>query len=240
MPKWIEAEVIKTISETDRVKRIWINPETDEMITAIPGQFITFDLPVGEKRLQRWKSYSIANYVQEGIIELCVAKMEGGLGSAYLCDEIKVGDKLKFKGPEGVFVLPDTLPYKVVMVCTGTGLAPFLAMLQMALGNAEYDHIDFHLIFGTRYEKDLLYYSDLLEFRKYKNFKLDVALSRYEGDGPFHKGYVHSIYQNTYNNNGPQPLFMLCGWQAMIDEAVGILESQMQIDKKNVMVELYG
>ena len=51
MPKWIEAEVIKTISETDRVKRIWINPETDEMITAIPGQFITFDLPVGEKRL---------------------------------------------------------------------------------------------------------------------------------------------------------------------------------------------
>ena len=55
MPKWIEAEVIKTISETDRVKRIWINPETDEPITAIPGQFITFDLPVGEKRLQRWK-----------------------------------------------------------------------------------------------------------------------------------------------------------------------------------------
>jgi hypothetical protein len=32
----------------------------------------------------------------------------------------------------------------------------------------------------------------------------------------------------------------MCGWQAMIDEAVEILDSQMQIDKKNVKVELYG
>jgi NAD(P)H-flavin reductase len=67
-------------------------------ITAIPGQFITFDLPIGEKRLQRWKSYSIANFITDGKIELCVGKLEGGLGSTYLCETVQIGDTLKFKG----------------------------------------------------------------------------------------------------------------------------------------------
>ncbi len=239
MPKWIDGTVIKIQTETDRVKRIWIKPE-EEVTTAIPGQFITFDLPVGEKRLQRWKSYSIANDVNDGILELCVAKMEGGLGSVYLCDEINVGDTLKFKGPDGVFILPEILPVQVVMVCTGTGLAPFRAMLQFVLGNPVFDATNFHLIFGTRHESDLLYHEDLMEYKKFPNFKLDIALSRHTGDGPYHKGYVHSIYQNLYNDNREQPLFLLCGWQDMIDEAVGILEDKMQIDKGNIRLELYG
>lgn len=240
MPKWTDGEVIKRTQETERVKRIWIKPLTEEPLIAIPGQFITFDLPVGEKRLDRWKSYSLANYMKDGIMELCVAKMEGGLGSVYLSDDVNVGDILKFKGPEGVFVLPEKLPSKVVMICTGTGLAPFRAMLQFALGNPLFESTFFHLIFGTRYETDLLYNADLLEFKKYQNYKLDIALSRYTGDGPFHKGYVHSIYQNLYNDNSEQPLFLLCGWQDMIDEAVGILQDKMQIDKANIRLELYG
>jgi len=240
MPKWTDAEVTSIIHETDRVKRIYIKPQTDEVVSPVPGQFITFDLPVSEKRLDRWKSYSIANQVNNSIIELCVAKMEGGLGSVYLCDKIKEGDLLKFKGPDGVFVLPKELPKNVVMICTGTGLAPFRAMLQRVLGNEEYKKINFHLIFGTRHEKDLLYMEDLHSYRQFPNFKLDIALSRYTGDGPYHKGYVHSIYLNQYNPDPSDTLFMLCGWQAMVDEAVDILENAMMVEKKNIKVELYG
>lgn len=240
MPKWTDAEVTSIIQETERVKRIYIKPQTEEVISPIPGQFITFDLPVSEKRLDRWKSYSIANNAINGEIELCVAKMEGGLGSAYLCDKIKSGDTLKFKGPDGVFVLPNDLPKNVVMICTGTGLAPFRSMLESALGNEKYANVNFHLIFGTRHEKDLLYYQDLISYKKYPNYKLDIALSRYTGDGDYHKGYVHSIYLNHYNPDPSDTIFMLCGWQEMVDEAVDILENAMMVEKKNIKVELYG
>ncbi len=240
MPKWIEATVTKIVTENDRVRRLYIDPRTEETFTAIPGQFITFDLPVGEKRLQRWKSYSIANQITTGEIELCIAKQEGGLGSTYLCEEVRVWDVLKFKGPDGMFYLPDPLPPTVVMICTGTGIAPFRAMLQAALNHDKYKNTQFHLIFGTRYETDILYKEDLEAFSKYPNFKLDIALSRHIGDGNYHKGYVHSIYLNHYNSEKTDALFMLCGWQEMVDEATDILQNAMLMEKTRIMVELYG
>lgn len=240
MAKWIEASITKTLQETDRVRRLWLKPDIPEPLSFKPGQFITFDLPVGEKRLQRWKSYSIANNLQDGELEICVSLMENGLGSKYLCKDVKVGDSLKFKGPEGIFTLPQSLPREVVMICTGTGIAPFRAMLNHCLGDETYNDTTFHLIFGTRYESDILYRESLDRYKCYPNFKLDIALSRYTGDGLYHKGYVHSVFLNQYNKDGDQPLFLLCGWQNMVDEARDLLLNAMQMDRSNIKEELYG
>lgn len=240
MAKWIDATITDISNENERVKNLWLQPQMEASITAIPGQFITFDLPISEKRLQRWKSYSIANFITDGKIELCVGKLEGGLGSTYLCETVQIGDTLKFKGPDGMFCLPKNLPSTVVMICTGTGLAPFRAMLQHVLGKSEYNNTHFHLIFGSRYKKDILYYDELESFKRYPNFKLDIALSREVEDGNYHKGYVHSVYLNTYNSENTDALFMLCGWQAMVDEAEDILLNAMMIPKEKIMIELYG
>ena len=85
------------------------------------GQFITLDLPVGDKRLQRWRSYSISSApAGTNKIELCIVHFDGGLGSTYFFDQVVVGTELKFKGPEGGFVLPEVIDQDVVMICTGT------------------------------------------------------------------------------------------------------------------------
>lgn len=240
MARWTEAKVTRKIQESPRVSRIWLKPDTEIPVTYVPGQFITLDLPVGEKRLQRWKSYSIADITEDGEIELCVGIVPGGPASTYLCQTIEVGSPLVFKGPEGTFVLPESLPKEVVFICTGTGVVPFIAMLKNVLPNQQYADTQFHLIFGIRFEEDILYTDLLNAFKAYPNFKLDIALSQYNGDKPYHKGYVHSVYLNQYNKDGAQPLFFLCGWQAMIDEAVLILLEQMQIDRSQIKVELYG
>ena len=39
----------------------YIKIDSDEPFDFKSGQFVTLDLPVSEKRQQRWKSYSIAN-----------------------------------------------------------------------------------------------------------------------------------------------------------------------------------
>ena len=67
---------------------------------------------------------------------------------------------LKFKGPDGGFVLPETIEKDLVFVCTGTGIAPFRAFLQdrIATGAAGRNW----LFFGDqRRDCDFLYRDEL-------------------------------------------------------------------------------
>ena len=56
---WYEGVVQKIAEEAPNVRRFWV--EVPEKIDFQAGQFVTMDLPIGDKRLQRWRSYSIAN-----------------------------------------------------------------------------------------------------------------------------------------------------------------------------------
>jgi ferredoxin-NADP reductase len=204
-----------------------------------PGQFITLDLPISEKRLKRWRSYSIASAPDgTNIIELCIVRNAQGLGTNWLFDEAKVGTELTFKGPDGAFVLPKgTNP--LVMVCTGTGVAPFRSMLKaMAAGVAVKRPV--HLIFGTRHASGILYRA---EFEALKStlpeFSYDIALSRGQDPDLYH-GYVHQVYLNAYAIKQPDIKFMLCGWTNMVDEAVAHLLVDLEYDRAQVVFELYG
>lgn len=64
---------------------------------------------------------------------LTVKRVPGGLGSNHVCD-LKVGDTLEVTGPFGVtFLLPEDPAAHLVMVCTGTGVAPFRGFIQHRL-----------------------------------------------------------------------------------------------------------
>ena len=208
------------------------------------GQFITFDLPVGEKRLQRWRSYSIASApMGNNVVEMCIVNFGGGLGSTYFFNEIKIGTELKFKAAEGGFVLPDVVDHDIVMICTGTGVAPFRSMLYDIHINKKV-HKNIHLIFGTRKKDDILYYDEFIELtHKIKGFTYDIALSR-ESDliktKNIHNGYVHPIYMNEYSTTRNDIHFYICGWSAMIDDAVANLLIELKYPRENIHYELYG
>ena len=204
------------------------------------GQFITLDLPIGEKRLQRWRSYSIANAPEgSNMLELCIAHSGQGLGSTYLFDEISEGSVIKFKGPDGGFVLPETIDKDLVFVCTGTGIAPFRSMI-LDLKNKGKAHQGIHLIFGTREESGILYRAELEELtRILPGFRYDVALSR-QADWPGWKGYLHQVYLSEYQTPRHDVAFYLCGWSNMIDEAVANLLLNVGYDRAQIHFELYG
>jgi ferredoxin-NADP reductase len=54
--------------------------------------------------------------------------MEGGLGTKYMFDEIKVGSELTLRAT-GSFILPNPIEKDLFFICTGTGIAPFRSML---------------------------------------------------------------------------------------------------------------
>src|SRR5687767_15555048 len=115
---WRKGIVIRIEDITHNTKRFWVQVPELEKFDFIPGQFVTLDLPIHEKLNKRWRSYSIASWPDDSnIFELVVVLAQGGLGSNYLFQEVRVGSELSYRGPQGVFVLPEKIENDIYLVC---------------------------------------------------------------------------------------------------------------------------
>jgi ferredoxin-NADP reductase len=231
------AVVTNILQETHNTRRFFLEVKDAAAIDFKPGQFITLDLPIHEKKNKRLKSYSIASAPSgDNKLELVIVLLPGGLGTEYLFNQVQVGTELTFKGPQGHFTLSENIPQNLFLICTGTGIAPFRSMVQ-ELANKKMLTQNISIIFGTRQQSDLLYAQELFDLQKqYPNFNYIPVLSREKWEGKM--GYVHAVYQELAANK-PDAEFMLCGWRAMIDEARTTLAS-MGYSKEKVHFELYG
>lgn len=244
MLQWQKGIVEKVLEETYNTRRYFIRlPETDQF-TFKAGQFVTLDLPIGEKPAARWRSYSIASAPSgENVIELLIVLLEGGAGSTYIFNEIREGSEFILRGPQGVFTLPENIDSDLFFICTGTGIAPFRSMLHHIKTN-KINHRNIYLVFGCRTQKDLLYNAEMESLQScLPNFKFIPTLSRESWQG--RTGYVHSIYeeichQSCTQGNALNPAhFYLCGWKFMIDDARKKI-AELGYDRKAIHFELYG
>src|ERR1700709_887247 len=229
---WVTSVVTKIEDETPTTKRFYFQiPEMDRF-DFVPGQFVIFDLPIHEKPSKRWRSYSIASWPDGSpVIELVIVLLEGGAGTKYLFEEIKVGSELTLRGPLGSFTLPAPLEKDIFLICTGTGIAPFRAMAHHIL-NHNLAHQDIYLIFGCRRLGDALYQKEMEElelnltgFQYLPVFSREVPENR---DHLIRTGYVHAVFEEICKKKknapvtadgivGYHPSFYLCGWKVMID-----------------------
>ena len=234
---WRTGHVIKIADETADTKRFWIQVQELEQFDFIPGQFVTLDLPIHEKVNKRWRSYSIASWPDgTNVFELVIVLDKEGVGTNYLFNKIKEGDTLILRGQQGIFTLRETLDEDLVLICTGTGIAPFRSMIHH-IKNQQIPHKNLYLIFGCRTQSTFLYYNELVQLQQeLPGFNYIPVLSREEWQGK--TGYVHQVYEEICADKRPA-YFYLCGWKGMLDEAKKrILE--MGYDKKAIHLEIYG
>lgn len=237
---WHKGIFVKIEDEAPGVKRFYIQIQTEQHFTFLPGQFMTFDLPIHEKKQRRWRSYSISSAPnQNNILEFVIVYLEGGAGTKYLFEEIKIGSEIPLRGALGNFTLPEVLDKEICFICTGTGIAPFRSML-LNIKNKQLPHPNIHLIFGTRTADALLYRTEMEQLQnELKGFAYHPTLSRQTPENwKGQTGYVHSVYENLYADRR-DALFYLCGWRNMIDEARKRL-AEMGYTKKQIIFELYG
>ncbi|HRI26819.1 MAG TPA: FAD-binding oxidoreductase [Chitinophagales bacterium] len=238
---WQEAEIIDIQPEVAGTKRFFLRLPEVETLDFRPGQFMTFDLPIHEKRNRRWRSYSIASAPNgTNVLEFVIVLLEGGLGTEYLFNQASIGTRFPVRGPQGHFTLPESIEKEICFICTGTGIAPFRSMLQHIYQN-NIPHKGLQLVFGTRLQENILYYNEMKELdQKMPDFTYHVALSREKNpDWTGYKGYVHQIYENLYADKRDAH-FYICGWQNMIDEACQRLHAMGYQRKINIICESYG
>lgn len=235
-PPWRKGIVLKIENATHNTKRFWIQIPELSTFSFSPGQFVTLDLPIHQLPNKRWRSYSIASWPNGNVIELLIVLLEGGAGSTYLFQQIHEGSEVLVRGPQGVFTLPAIIDKDLFFICTGTGIAPFRSMLHH-IKQFNIPHQNIHLIFGTRSQKDLLYYQEMKELEQaINNFHYIPTLSKEQWEGCC--GYVHAVYEQVCVDQRPAH-FYLCGWKAMIDEARTRIQN-LGYGKKDIHFELYG
>jgi len=93
-------------------------------------------------------------------VSLTVKRESDGVCSNYLCDLGK-GDKVKITGPFGAtFLMPNDAEARLLMICTGTGAAPFRAFT-MRRQRLDARGGDMVLFFGARAPDSLPYFGPL-------------------------------------------------------------------------------
>ena len=119
------------------------------------GQFVMIGLEEGSsKRLLR--AYSIASPNYEDHLEFFSIKVPDGPLTSRL-QHLREGDTVvASRKPTGTLVLGDLLPGKhLYLFGTGTGLAPFLSVIQDPEAYERFDKIV--LVHGVRYQSELAY-----------------------------------------------------------------------------------
>ncbi|GAB5466693.1 MAG: hypothetical protein Kapaf2KO_21290 [Candidatus Kapaibacteriales bacterium] len=235
--EYFKAIVKNIIKETDTVNRYQLVFPDMEEFEYKAGQYVKVDLPIDDKKTYR--QYSIASAPDgSNEIELLIVLAEHGKGTHYLFNEVEVGTELKVSKALGRFVLPDEIDKEVCFICTGVGLAPFRSMILDKYKKGEQPH-KFHLIFGTRHKKDMLYPNEWPALEKeFSSFKYYPVLSRETENWDGRKGYVHQIYQEIFKEK-QDALFYICGWDAMIKEARKNLKDEMGYERRNILFEKY-
>ena len=232
-----------------------VRPEGWELPEYEAGQYGELALPslaVPGAKLER-RSYSIASPARAPELEFYIVRVNEGYLTPSLWS-LQPGDKL-WLGPKikGKFVLSECHQQKdLIMVATGTGLAPFLSMLRTFRETPPWRNVV--LIHGSRFSRDLGYKDELEQFQKdHPWFSYLPSLTREpEGSGwTGERGRVQELFRSGAVEKAlKEPFsleyshFLLCGNPQMIDDVEALLlERGFHPHKKkvpgNVHVERY-
>lgn len=197
-----------------------LNPDTIELVleykdelTFKPGQFINLKREDGLVR-----SYSIANLPSpEKKLELHIRKLPNGAFSEWVHDHLEEGHTVSLQEPNGdCFYISGKPEQPLILIGTGTGLAPLAGILHDALEQGHTGPI--HLFHGSR-DVDGLYWVDKmkeLENRK-ENFTYTPCLSGDNIPEGYSAGRAHQVALEAYSKLGGYRIF-LCGHPDMIKE----------------------
>ena len=235
--------------------------ESDPFLNYVEGQSIGI-MPVGEDangKPHKLRLYSIASTrhgddFEGNTVSLCVRQLQyekdgetiNGVCSTYLCD-IKPGDKVKITGPVGKeMLLPDEEDANIVMLATGTGIAPMRAYLRRMFEATEKEKNKWNfkgkawLFMGAPKTANLLYDADFEHYKSKfpENLRYTKAISREQNNTKGGRMYIQDrvlehaeeIFDMIEN---PKTHIYLCGLKGMepgIDEAMTTAASAKGLD----------
>ena len=175
----------------------------------LPGQYVHIHVPGSDQN----RYYSFSSRPGDKRLTFLIRNIPGGLMSRYLTGAAKVGDRLTMTGPHGSFYLRE-MKRAVLMLAGGTGLAPFLSMLEL-LAEKGCDQ-PVHMIYGVTHDADLIKLDILDDFAsRIETFSYTTCVAHEDSAHP-RLGYVTHHMDAAALYDGDVDVY-LCGPPPMVD-----------------------
>ena len=177
-----------------------------------PGQFLNIKNPDGEVR-----SYSIASTQKQAndTLEIHVKKHQFGKVSNWLGEQIKTNDEVEISGPNGdCFYINDQPEQPLLLIGTGTGLAPLLGVVRQALSQ---NHTGDIKLYHGAVEDDGLYLTDELKklSNKYSNVEIHLGTLKQSDNKNISCGSINDIALTNHPELKGWKIY-LCGDPQMV------------------------
>ncbi len=218
MVEKFKVQVIDLVWDTPTVYLIRLRRTDGKPLEFVPGQWVLARIESNGNDVRR--AYSVASppHVKDHF-ELCIKEVEGGEMSPVLA-RMKPGEIFDCAGPYGKFVLVNPLRTDIQFVATGTGIAPFRAMIDTIFHDGT--DVDVRLFFGVRKEDQIIYDDHFYALaEKHDNFEFVPTLSRPSDAWKGEKGYVQRLVKNRIKKWKDEEIY-LCGIPEMVDEVKGM------------------
>ena len=206
-----------------------------EPFTFLPGFFIGIQADCGDDGVRR-SPYCISSPPNdEGTFRLLVRLVPAGPLSIYL-GGLKPGDVICFRGPSGRSMVPKEDDTDLVLLATGVGVGPLLALAQHVLPDG-FDR-RMRLYWGLRQVDDVCLVGELDELAaRYDTFSYDISLSQPPPGWSGLRGRLTESVPPLLEHLGDTHYYLV-GNGAMIEELCSVL-SDKGVDKTLLHEEAY-
>lgn len=203
-----------------------------------PGQFLPFKIKTNDDKYKdALRTYSLSMFPNEFTYRISVKRIEGGLISTYLHDQLNIGDSIEAMVPTGLFTIKNKTN-DIVLISGGIGITPLLSMLYAESSTRS----NIHFIQAVQNSSIHPFKEDIENIAKLSNIKNTVFYSAplatdKEGIDYNYTGYISKDFLKENLNLHSD--FYLCGPPPFM-KAVENNLLDLGVEKNKIYYELFS
>ena len=246
-------KIISKVKETDDITSFYLSPHDGrELPGFLPGQFLTFQIPVPNQAQPVIRCYSLSDSpFHSARYRVSIKRVPAprdnpsappGLISTHFHDVLNENDIVDVKAPSGHFSMSMTKSSPVVLLAGGVGITPLLSMLNAITEMASQREVWFFL--GVRNKKEHVMKEHLeMVARENENVRLNVFYSAPAETDVLSEDYHVKGRVNVENIKVILPSsnfdFYICAPPPMVKDLRKDL-ADWGVPKKNIHFEAFG
>ncbi|HNX92709.1 MAG TPA: FAD-binding oxidoreductase [Syntrophomonas sp.] len=237
-PRILKLRLADIILETPTTKTLRLVAREGNLPPFQAGQYINLQVEINGVRTSRPFSIS-SSPRQTAYYDITVRKIENGFVSAYLFDDVRVGDEFTSSGPAGNFYYnPLFHGEKLVFLAGGSGVTPFMSMIRENI-DLGLDR-EIHLFYGSQTSEELIFHSEFSDIAARRpNFHYHPVLENVPADYEGLSGMISSDLINRVLGDIKVDTYYICGPQGMYDALLPQLKA-LNIPARKIRHEMFG
>lgn len=231
--------VARKVKESDSITSFHLVPSDGVPLAPFrAGQHLPVEVEMPGEAGALQRAYSLSGPPGTEGYRISVKREPQGAVSRYLHDHVSVGDQIAARVPAGEFVVPDG-DGPLVLVSTGVGITPLLAMLHAILADTPDRPVWF--VHGTQDGREHAFAAEVGALvARYPNL---ARVTYYNAPGPDDQKGVDFDYRGRITaqtlaalNAGEEAIFLLCGSAPVVGslrsdlEASGVRADRIQFE----------